>query len=58
METKDTDWHESIRECVKHGAGRRVRLWSFEVKKKLNMGNVREYFFRQSAIPHGQMKVT
>jgi hypothetical protein len=46
METKDTGWHESIRECVKHGAGGRVRLLSFEVKKKLSMGNVREYFFQ------------
>lgn len=32
--------------CVQEGEGRRVRLWSFEVKKELNSSNIRSSFFQ------------
>jgi hypothetical protein len=35
-----------VRTCVQEGEGRRVRLWSFEVKKELNSSNIRSSFFQ------------
>ena len=35
-----------MRNCVKQGAGQSVRLWSFEVKKELNVSNARKSFFQ------------
>lgn len=46
MQPVDKEWNELIRNCVKQGAGQRVRLWSFEVKKELNSSNVRKSFFQ------------
>jgi len=46
MQPIDKEWNELIRSCVKQGAGQRVRLWSFEVKKALNGANVRKSFFQ------------
>nr|WP_217650446.1 hypothetical protein [Spirulina major] len=46
MQPVDKEWHELIRSCVKQGAGQTVRLWSFEVKKELNLSNVRMSFFQ------------
>ena len=46
MELVDKHWDKLIQDCVKEGAGARVRLWSFEVKKELNGSNVRKSFFQ------------
>lgn len=46
MQPIDKEWNELIRSCVKQGAGQRVRLWSFEVKKELNGANARKSFFQ------------
>lgn len=46
MEPLDKGWHELIRSSIQHGAGQRVRLWSFEVKKTLTRSNVRSSFFQ------------
>jgi hypothetical protein len=46
MQPIDKEWNELIRSCVKQGAGQSVRLWSFEVKKELNVSNARKSFFQ------------
>lgn len=46
MQPIDKEWHDLIRSCVKNGAGRSVRLWSFEVKKELSVSNARKSFFQ------------
>lgn len=46
MEPIDKEWDDLVRSCVKQGAGQRIRLWSFEVKKELNRSNVRKSFFQ------------
>lgn len=46
LEPMDGHWDEVVKECVRHGGGRAIRLWSFEVKKHLNKSNVREAFFQ------------
>lgn len=46
LEPMDKHWDEVVKECVRHGDGRAVRLWSFEVKKQLTKSNVRPYFFQ------------
>lgn len=46
MQPVDKEWNDLIRSCVKQGAGQRVRLWSFEVKKELSSSNARKSFFQ------------
>lgn len=46
MQAIDKEWHELVKTCVKAGEGRRVKLWSFEVKKELNSSNIRSSFFQ------------
>jgi len=46
LETLDQGWHDVVRTCVRSGNDTFVRLWSFEVKKQLNKGNVRKSFFQ------------
>lgn len=46
LEDLSGDWHEEVRECVKHNADRRTRMWSFEVKVEITRANVRECFFQ------------
>lgn len=46
MQAIDQEWDELVRSCVKDGAGQRVRLWSFEVKKQISSSNVRSSFFQ------------
>ena len=48
-------WCNAIKDCVKVYSDKRTKLWSFEVKVKINRSNVREAFFKQSAIHHGQI---
>ena len=44
LEALDQTWDQVVRDCVRHGNS--VRLWSFEVKKQLTKGNVRQSFFQ------------
>ncbi|ODN43031.1 COG2958 family protein [Piscirickettsia litoralis] len=46
MEPVAQKWHQHVKTCVLQGGGQSVRLWSFEVKKALTMGNVRKCFFQ------------
>ena len=46
MEPVAQKWHQHVKTCVLQGGGQSVRLWSFEVKKVLTMGNVRKSFFQ------------
>ena len=46
MEPVAQKWHQYVKSCVLQGGGQSVRLWSFEVKKTLTMGNVRKCFFQ------------
>jgi uncharacterized protein len=44
MQPIDKAWHNLVRTCIDQA--NRIRLWSFEVKKVLTTGNVRESFFQ------------
>lgn len=46
MEDLGAEWHKDIRDCVREYGDPRCRLWSFEVKLKLNRSNVREAWFQ------------
>lgn len=46
MEPVGRQWSRHIRHCVKLNGSTSVRLWSFEVKKTLTLGNVRKCFFQ------------
>jgi hypothetical protein len=46
LEDLSRDWQSDIRECVRAYGDSRCRLWSFEVKLKLNRANVREAWFQ------------
>jgi hypothetical protein len=46
MQPIDKEWDDLVRTCVQQGEGKRVRLWSFEVKKELNGSNIRSSFFQ------------
>ncbi|UYM16177.1 COG2958 family protein [Endozoicomonas euniceicola] len=46
MENLSHDWHPEVRDCVGVYGDSRTRLWSFEVKLKLNTSNVRQSFFQ------------
>ncbi len=46
LEALDRSWNELVRTCVKSGNGKSVRLWSFEVKIRLESSNVRKSFFQ------------
>lgn len=46
LEPLDQHWDAVVKDCVRHGNDSLVRLWSFEVKKQLTKGNVRQCFFQ------------
>ncbi|WP_247539305.1 HrgA protein, partial [Ralstonia pseudosolanacearum] len=46
MEDLGREWHHEVQDCVKQYAGKRTKLWSFEVKLLLNRSNVRRNFFQ------------
>jgi hypothetical protein len=46
MEAMMEGWAEAIKDCVKQYANIKAKLWSFEVKVKINHSNVRESFFQ------------
>lgn len=39
-------WHKDVIDCSNKHAFNKTSLWSFEVKIKINLSNVREYFFQ------------
>jgi len=46
LEPLDQHWDAVVKDCVRHGNDSAIRLWSFEVKKQLTKGNVRQCFFQ------------
>lgn len=46
MQPIDKEWIDSIKICAERSIGQSIRLWSFEVKKSINISNVRECFFQ------------
>ena len=46
MEDLSDTWHSEIKEIVKQYADHKTKLWAFEVKKLVNLSNVREVFFQ------------
>jgi len=46
LQAVDKEWNSLVRTCIKEGNGKSVRLWSFEVKIRLDSSNVRKSFFQ------------
>lgn len=46
MEDLGADWDREVRDCVREYFDKRSRLWSFEVKLKLDRSSVRECYFQ------------
>ena len=46
IENLSKDWCQAIKKCVKEHSDKTAKLWSFEVKKRINNSNVREAFFQ------------
>ena len=46
LEDIGAHWEHTVKECIAYYGDKRTRLWSFEVKKTVNMSNVREAFFQ------------
>ncbi len=46
MEIISTNWEKEIITCAEQHKDKRLKLWSFEVKKRINRANVRECFFQ------------
>lgn len=46
MEDLTKDWQTEVKTVVQQTSERRIKLWSFEVKKLINRSNVREVFFQ------------
>ena len=49
LEDLSKDWRDETKEYSQEFGDRRLRLWSFEVKKEINRSNVRYYFFQAVA---------
>jgi hypothetical protein len=46
MESTPADWTPTIRNCVRNSGSPQLRMQSFEVKRRLTRGNVRQHFFQ------------
>ncbi len=46
VEVLNENWVQEIKECVKVYSDKKTKLWSFEVKLKINRSNLREAFFQ------------
>jgi hypothetical protein len=46
IENLSGDWHPEIVSCVQEYKDRKTKLWSFEVKTKINRSNARKVFFQ------------
>ena len=42
-------WHEKTKQCVEECSAKKAKLWSFEVKCKIDNSNVRKSFFQTVA---------
>jgi hypothetical protein len=41
-----SEWEREVKDCVQVSSEKQCRLWSFEVKRQITRGNVREIFFQ------------
>lgn len=46
LQNLSKDWNDDVINCANKHAFNKTSLWSFEVKIKINLSNVREYFFQ------------
>ena len=46
MKVLSTNWEDTITKCAKLHSDKQIQMWSFEVKIKINMSNIRESFFQ------------
>lgn len=46
LENLSLDWHKEVAEAAIKSFDKLVRIWSFEVKKSINLSNVRECYFQ------------
>ena len=46
IELLDENWNTKVKQSIKGAGGNRVKLYSFEVKKKITQSNLRESFFQ------------
>ncbi len=46
IEDFSQDWIREIKDCVQQYSDKKTKLWSFEVKIRINRSNVREVFFQ------------
>jgi hypothetical protein len=46
LELLDENWNTKVKQSIKGAGGNRVKLYSFEVKKKITQSSLREYFFQ------------
>ncbi|SNS14913.1 COG2958 family protein [Antarctobacter heliothermus] len=46
MQDLSSTWHREIVDCAKEYSDKKSKLWSFEVKLRLNSSNVRESYFQ------------
>ena len=46
MEDLSQDWDREVKDCVQQYADKQTKLWSFEVKLRINRSNIREVFFQ------------
>lgn len=46
LEDLSREWHSEVKGCVKKYADKMTKLWSFEVKRRINRSNVRKAFFQ------------
>lgn len=46
LENLSGSWSSDVKDCVKNYADKLTKIWSFEVKKRINRTNVRESYFQ------------
>ncbi|KTD62123.1 COG2958 family protein [Legionella spiritensis] len=46
LEDLSRHWNHEVKDCVQHYYDKKTKLWSFEVKIKVNLSNLREVFFQ------------
>lgn len=49
MEDLSKKWNEKIKDCVKQHKDKKIKLWSFEVKIKIEKSTIRKAFFQALA---------
>ena len=46
LEDLASEWSSKVTECAKQYGDKKAKLWSFEVKRLINISNVRSTFFQ------------